>query len=409
MVWLVRGLFNMKTKQAKYVVFSCVTLGAMLMGCSQSPSSKTLLLGKKNLTSELTVSSLNEKEQSALKSFSSKTIAAFREGKNQSFGFSPLSYEMALGLNHALAIEGATPERFNVANSEELGELLHDVMTELPYIPRDYKAGEKSLVRLGNLIFDGDNVFSEDAKKEITDKYGTSYASSLKSFSRDIADWKADLSEGKMRQSEETEPKEGALIVYNGVYFDLLYENAFDPSADYQGAFNGEGSHTFFQNRSSLTFYHDGEDYVAFSQPTRDSGYRIRYVMPKEGDLSSFFANSDFSSCFEGDGETDCTTFSLPKVSLVSEWDLKDLAEKQGFQTKLRFKKDGPQYDGILDLKQSNVCSFSHYGIQGYSLTTMVMIPEASSTKEVSLNRSFAFDVVSPDDIPVFYGEVVSL
>ncbi|MDD5885073.1 MAG: serpin family protein [Erysipelotrichaceae bacterium] len=398
----------MKPKQTKHIAILCIAVGALLMSCS-NPSSKTLLLGKKNVTNGLAVSSMNEKEQAVLKAFSAKTIAAFREDKSQSFGFSPLSYEMALGLSHALAVEGAKPERFAVADAKELGTLIHDTMATLPYIPKDYKSGETSLVRLGNLVFDGSSAFSEDARKEITDKYGTSYAYSAENFPKDVADWKTDLSEGKMVTSKEATPKDGAITLLNGVYFDLLYETAFDPAFDYKAAFNEEGSHTFFKNKSNLTFYHEGEDYIAFSQPTRDSGYRIRYLMPKAGTFSSFLEKNDFASCFEGKAENAYTTFSLPEISLSSNWDLKDLAKEQGLDTPLRFQSGGPLYDMILELKQSNVFSFSHHGIQGYSLTKMVMIPEAAPTKEVSLNHSFAFDVVSPDNIPIFYGEVVSL
>jgi|GEM_PF-4966510 len=58
----------MKPKQTKHIAILCIAVGALLMSCS-NPSSKTLLLGKKNVTNGLAVSSMNEKRAGRLEGF----------------------------------------------------------------------------------------------------------------------------------------------------------------------------------------------------------------------------------------------------------------------------------------------------------------------------------------------------
>ena len=63
----------------------------------------------------------------------------------------------------------------------------------------------------------------------------------------------------------------------------------------------------------------------------------------------------------------------------------------------------------LLSLTQDNAFFLQREGVRAYSFTKEVVLEQSAPSYELSIDRSFAFEVVSPSKFPLFHGVVETL
>lgn len=393
------------------ILIQSLALVAALASCaSESPSKGNLLLAA---PAEKGTRSLDESEKGAVEAFLNAAIDRVAGQEEGNHVFSPLSYYLALASTTALAKEDVQAcTALGAKSKDQLTELVSALVADAEVVPEQYQEGWTPVSIIGNLVLDRTIHFSEQEQVLLTDKLHASYGSNPALDEESIARWVEHLSMGALAVPDSLKGLDATMDYFiNGVYLDMPFAEPFYPEGDQFGAFNGEGRHRYYRRDLTPSYCYIGDDYVALELRFATEGFGLRFVMPKENSVREFLKRHPFSSCFESAKDhllVGKGTVAIPEFNLASNMELSAIAHAQNLPDSYLFGSSSVRHD-ILSLTQDNAFFLQREGVRAYSFTKEVVLEQSAPSYELSIDHSFAFEVVSPSKFPLFHGVVETL
>lgn len=368
-----------------------------------------------------------------LSAFSNKLYKICAENENDNYAMSPLSVYMTLSMLYSIGDEnvksdvadfvGMTKEEF--AKTGELFKSLIEQKTD--YFSDDIV----TQLSLTNSIWLDNNVEAnaDELKKLAEELYCEAYHTSFKddnaAANKAVQDFVKEKTNGLIDQDFQLDTKTIVALI-NTLYFKDIWsrEDELYTRKDYFQTQNGKKECEFL-----VSTYLCGRiletDTSCYFYTTTSAGYKIKFILPKEGvtlkqamnaaDLYKINGTTDFQFQ-DPDGTEHYTRCIFPTFKIESETPLKKIFEDNEVLGKAFGEFRSPLIDDNLfvsDVKQKTVLDVNKKGIEGAAVT---IISAAGTSMPVNpqvfhdfvLNRSFGYIITSPDDVVLFEGQVTN-
>lgn len=368
-----------------------------------------------------------------LSAFSNKLYKICAENENDNYAMSPLSVYMTLSMLYSIGDEnvksdvadfvGMTKEEF--AKTGELFKSLIEQKTD--YFSDDIV----TQLSLTNSIWLDNNVEAnaDELKKLAEELYCEAYHTSFKddnaAANKAVQDFVKEKTNGLIDQDFQLDTKTIVALI-NTLYFKDIWsrEDELYTRKDYFQTQNGKKECEFL-----VSTYLCGRiletDTSCYFYTTTSAGYKIKFILPKEGvtlkqamnaaDLYKINGTTDFQFQ-DPDGTEHYTRCIFPTFKISSETPLKKIFEDNEVLNKAFGEFYSPLVDGelfVTDVKQKTVLDVNKKGIEGAAVT---IISAAGTSMPVNpqvfhdfeLNRSFGYIITSPDDVVLFEGQVTN-
>lgn len=368
-----------------------------------------------------------------LSAFSNKLYKICAENESDNYAMSPLSVYMTLSMLYSIGDEnvksdvagfvGMTKEEF--AKTGELFKSLIEQKTD--YFSDDIV----TQLSLTNSIWLDNNVEAnaDELKKLAEELYCEAYHTSFKddnaAANKAVQDFVKEKTNGLIDQDFQLDTKTIVALI-NTLYFKDIWsrEDELYTRKDYFQTQNGKKECEFL-----VSTYLCGRiletDTSCYFYTTTSAGYKIKFILPKEGvtlkqamnaaDLYKINGTTDFQFQ-DPDGTEHYTRCIFPTFKISSETPLKKIFEDNEVLNKAFGEFYSPLVDGelfVTDVKQKTVLDVNKKGIEGAAVT---IISAAGTSMPVNpqvfhdfeLNRSFGYIITSPDDVVLFEGQVTN-
>ena len=334
-----------------------------------------------------------------------RMVKDVRDDQKSNFVFSPLSSFLSISSVFALS-NNVDYSSLGFANRDDLISFCGDLEKMITTDDGKKSDGYNSLVKTANIVIDNDYAFDESQIEMITSELYSSYLRIDDDFEANVKRWIEDLSNGAIKDNPGLNNQGNKISFVNGMYIDLPFDISFVKTRE-QMPFNNELI-DFMQGKAYGANIYDKNDYEAIQFSFRNNEYKLQFLKPKQTSLASFFSNHHFEDCFDSSIAINVDSYiNMPyNLQIDSSINLASVIKNEKIASQnITFGSNDTPYD-IEEMKQNNSYVFSEYALRGYSLSQTVMIPESDPQHTFTLDSSFAFRVVAPNNITLLYGEI---
>lgn len=393
-------------------------IGVLLLGCAQISPTETETTTENNTVEEKEPLSLSYHDEDfeerfqktkpsdaaleSLKKFSTKTYEALRKEDN-SF-YSPLSLYLAL----SMLKEGAQGESL-----KELSKLMGEAIDAQSLIEHLALNTEEAKVLPANSLWvQEDFSINKDYQDTLISKhYAAAYNRDLhkQETMDEISQWIYKKTKEKIKPDLEVDP-EAALYLVNTLYLKAAWNTPFIKEATYQDIFHGiEDYKTDFMDQEESGEYFEDEQYK-LAERALNYDLKIYFILPKEGknlrDISYEKIFSDIEKT-----KDHFIKWSIPKVKMSEEMDLKKVLENLGIATifsgRANFEKISKEQLFVSLIKQYTDLELDEDGVEAAAATIIGMTKGVAPTTTVEMKLDHPFGmIIMHRNIPLFIGEV---
>lgn len=334
---------------------------------------------------------------SAIESFYDKAKEALPQEENENFLFSPISYYMAV-CNFAPIDGMLTPEALESIGVSSVEEAISRAKEITEGVQWADEYGVRG--RMTNLVVDFARFFNETQKQIYLENYHASFLADYGKREDLINQWISNLTDHHVSSMDHDVWKNGEFGFVNGLFLNASYYGGGFYSTE-EGTFNNSQKVTYRVGQMELVDYQTNDEYTAFSYKIQFGHYKngeVRTVMPKKEGLRTFMAEKTIRSFFQTPPAYHIAEIKMPKQILQDSIDIGKAIKDLGVQ--------GTEIVEQPTIQQNNTLEFQESGVYAYSLTEGVDILTSGDLVHVTLDRPYAFEIVDPNEVPLFYGEV---
>lgn len=324
----------------------------------------------------------------------SREILPRKEGEN--FLYSPVSYYMSLCF--LSTFEGmVTPSILTPMGTSGID----DIVSLGQQIAEGVQWASDNIVsaRMTNLAIDFDHYYGEKQKEIFVNQFHASFLSDYSKKDQYLNSWISKLTDGNVKEMKGDTFEEGSFGFITGLYLNAVYLGGGFCST-FDGKFNETEEALFQKGDMCLRELTINDDYNAISIGLsfgRLGKGQARILMPKKESLSSFLKGKALRSFFEGGDGGYHTALTMPKQIITDSLDLGECTKDMGFISSDKVALPAITQDSHLEFKED--------GVYGYSLTQAPMIATSIPNHEVTIDRPYAFEILDPNGVTLFYGE----
>lgn len=350
------------------------------------------------------------------------------QGKENSM-FSPLSLNMALGLLAEGAGGGSKSALDAYLGTDDYSGFADGYMqlveSEYNYIPESYYDSDwKSVFELANSFWANNSLpFKEDYKNALTEKFkaeirNIDFGNKEKALG-EINGWVSDKTHKMIPSIINDYSDDIAAVLINTIYFESAWADRWYINEDNKQTFTlADGS-----TKEIPLMHNGGDSYFENDKATAFScgyinGLKFIGILPKEtGDFS--IESLDIPSLLESGSREYDVYAAMPKLEFETEIPLTETLKAFGLSE--IFDENAADFSGISDVPlfvsevlQKTKLELDEYGTKAAAVTaammdTMGVMPVERETREVTLDRPFAFMIYDDaQDQIVFLGKVTN-
>lgn len=350
------------------------------------------------------------------------------EGKEQSM-FSPLSLNMALGLIESGASGTSRTALDNYLGTENYANFAERYMkTVKEKYNREFNDGSKykDVFEIANSMWGDIQIpFSEEYKTTIAEKFSAEVENidfSAKSKAiKTINDWCSEKTHKMIPEIINDCSDDLAAVLINTIYFESGWVDEWYINEENKEAFttvNGKVNIPFMRN--SAQRYFENDKATAFGERYKNGLEFIGILPNSKGDFT--LGELDIPSLLKSGSTNYIVNAKMPRLNFESTFPLKEPLKAAGLsdifnasKADFRAMSSDPEYNFyVSDVIQKTKLELDEKGTKAAAATMITMdtagiIVDERETREVYLDRAFAFLIYDPNEEQiVFMGKVLS-
>lgn len=396
-------------------------------------SSKTTSLNSVNYNKSGSNSLFDDEEfLNKLSNFSNRIFEISSKNEDKNYVMSPLSIYMALSILHSVGDEnvkndietlfGMTP-----TDIEKTGKLFLSLITEKNY-------NDKIITKLdltNSIWFDSNVNGNKEVLNDLAEKlycfaYETSFSNNNKQANKDIREFIKQRTNGLIDSDFDLSP-ETIFAIINTLYFKDIWNT--DGNKLEKQTKDFKTLNEVLKKEFLVAKYEYGKvsenDISKYFYATTESGYKIKFIIPKEGyslkdamsseNLNKINAQKYFYD--ESEEVEHYTRCIFPKFKVCSETDLKTILENNSF---LENAFSGytsniiNQTLQVSDIIHKSVIDVNDEGIEGAAVTiiasklTSVMPEKPVYYHDFVVDKNFGFIITDASNTILFEGQITN-
>ncbi len=373
-----------------------------------------------------------------LSEFSNKLYAMCAESKKDNYVMSPVSVYMAMAMLYRIGDSGVKADiteliNMNDAQMAQAGNLFL-ALTDTFYSYNHYEGTEEVIGRIfltDSIWLNSGEKADAETLKALADElfcqaFETPFSENNAAANKAVSDFISEKTYGLINKNFNLQPSTVFALI-NTIYFKDSWDAEIEKLYAADGKFtteNGEINTEFLYGKYVAGQVQQTKVSDFFYTTTRN-GYKIKFILPKEGftlsdamsaeNLNAVNSATEFNE-LEGENIRHFTRCIFPSFKITSDTELLDIMKSNGLLKNSLTGFFSPLMENRLlevsDIKHTTTVDVNDKGVEAAAVTIITINEGAAPIEDknvyhtFTLDRSFGFIITNPNDIVLFEGQV---